>query len=400
METVHANDVSIDFRCVGTGKDVVLIHGLAANKGFWHLKVLLPLARRFRVTIYDLRGHGYSSMPPTGYGPADMAEDLHRLLDHLGISRAHLIGHSYGGAVGLDYALQHPERVSSLTVADSRLRAFQPSNRAKDHPNWESQKGSLERLGFFIPEDEPEIGLWLLEKLASPEWRSKREKLSGRPLSIPFSPWGGGNRSAEKWLELLHGTSLKRDVTAFDGSTADRLGAIHCPAFIIYGENSHVMPSFRGLRECLPRCKSAVVPGAGHFFPATQPELFAHLVGDFLDGLERGERRRHERWALRLLLDCRVDAGECFPAATLDVSRRGFLIASDRHVMIGAEIRIRTRSDQGADRIALRGRVVRIASMGQGGEVLCGVELLGAGGPDWRPWEDFLSIHRPVPPGR
>ena len=114
MSTINCNGVTINYRTVGKGEDVVFIHGLGANCAFWHLNVLLPLGRKYRVTVYDLRGHGYSTMPSSGYTSEDMADDLHHLINHLGIKKAHLIGHSLGGVIALHYAALYPERVSSI----------------------------------------------------------------------------------------------------------------------------------------------------------------------------------------------------------------------------------------------------------------------------------------------
>lgn len=286
MDTVICNGVSINHRRMGEGGDVVLIHGLAANHAFWHGEVLLPLARDYRVTVYDLRGHGYSEMPPHGYTSADMAEDLHHLLNHLDIRRVHLIGHSFGGVVALHYAVLHPERVSSLTIADSRVRALQPTQRPRDWPNWEKAKKRLGELGFFIPADETESGFWLLERLASPQWRRERQKLEGSPLFVPFSGWNGGNRSAERWLELLNTSTARHDLTSSAGLTLNKLSNIQEPTLAIYGENSPLMPSFQGLRDHLANCKTAIVPGAGHFYPLTQPKFFVAMVKGFLEEVD------------------------------------------------------------------------------------------------------------------
>jgi pimeloyl-ACP methyl ester carboxylesterase len=101
MPMARLNGVALNYRSAGEGSDVMLIHGLAANHAFWRLDALLPLARRHRVTVFDLRGHGYSSAARSGYTTADMAGDLCALLDQLDIAQAHLVGHSYGGVVGL-----------------------------------------------------------------------------------------------------------------------------------------------------------------------------------------------------------------------------------------------------------------------------------------------------------
>jgi pimeloyl-ACP methyl ester carboxylesterase len=290
MATLNSNGVSINYRRVGDGADVVLIHGLAANHAFWHHDVLLPLVRRYRVTVYDLRGHGYSSMPPCGYTSRDMAGDLDRLLDHLGAEKAHLIGHSVGGVIALHYAALHPERVTTITVADSRVRTLQPEHRPRDWPNWPTARRRLEELGLRIPEDETDSGIWLLERLASPEWQGQRDKLKGTSLVVPFTRWGGGNRSAGRWLELLNTTTAREDLKDPSGLTIERLAEIRQPVLAMYGEKSPMVKSLRGLAEHLPWCETVIIPEAGHFFPLGRAALFVDKLSVFLEEHRAGGR--------------------------------------------------------------------------------------------------------------
>src|SRR5438046_4762158 len=104
-------------------EDLVMVHGLAANMAFWYFKYACELARDFRVTVFDLRGHGRSQITPSGYTPDNLAVDLACLLDQLGIGSAHLLAHSFGGVVALRFALQRPERVRSLVLADTHVAA-------------------------------------------------------------------------------------------------------------------------------------------------------------------------------------------------------------------------------------------------------------------------------------
>ena len=106
MATANVNGVNLAWQQFGDGPDVVLVHGLAASRAFWFLHYAVPLSRRYRVTLFDLRGHGYSERPQSGYDAVTMAGDLAGLLDHLGIERCDLIGHSYGGSVALEYAAE------------------------------------------------------------------------------------------------------------------------------------------------------------------------------------------------------------------------------------------------------------------------------------------------------
>ena len=106
----------------GEGPPVVLVHGFGLTHEVWAEQ--LPLADEFRLIAYDTRGCGDSVAPATGYGSSDLGDELTGLLDHLGVTRAHLVGHSRGGGVIMDMALRRPERVASLVFVSSGLGGF------------------------------------------------------------------------------------------------------------------------------------------------------------------------------------------------------------------------------------------------------------------------------------
>lgn len=390
MGTINCNGVTINYRTVGKGDDVVLIHGLGANRAFWHFNVLLPLGRKYRVTIYDLRGHGYSTMPSSGYTSADMAEDLHHLLNHIGIQKAHLIGHSLGGVIALHYAALYPKRVSSLIVADSRVRSIQPTHYARDWPNWITAKKRLEKIGLCVPEDEPESGIWLMEQLASPEWQQNRHKLKGSSLFVPFSKWGGGNSSAEKLLEMMRTTAAKQELTSLAGLTLDRLSTIRQPTLLMYGNNSPSMLSLIGLQQYLPNYRSIIIPEAGHFFPLSQPDLFITKVNRFLDLTGQRERRKHERFSHRFPVGLRENGSDSFPAGVMDVSSQGILLMSSKKLEVGCEIEVITTPDQDGHRIAAKGKIVRSVNKNNGDGYQFGIELILAGKKNLL-WNNFLA---------
>jgi pimeloyl-ACP methyl ester carboxylesterase len=189
-----------------------------------------------------------------------------------------------GGVIALQYALLYPQRVRSLTVADSRLRVFQPTQRPKDWPNWIAANKALQGLGIFIPEDEPDSGIWLLEKLASPEWQKAKNKLKGSVLFIPFNSMNGGNHSAKQWLKLLNTTTARQDFNYSMGPTKEELSTIQQPVLAIYGEKSQMLPSLRGLKDYLSNCKTVIIPKAGHFCLLSKPKIFVDVVSQFLKG--------------------------------------------------------------------------------------------------------------------
>jgi pimeloyl-ACP methyl ester carboxylesterase len=96
---------------------LLLVHGFGADSHDWAWHIP-DLARDRRVIAPDLRGHGHSSAPESGYRPRELAGDLVRLLDHLGVEQVIAIGHSMGGIVVSALAVEHPDRVRALVCVD------------------------------------------------------------------------------------------------------------------------------------------------------------------------------------------------------------------------------------------------------------------------------------------
>lgn len=118
MKSITIEELELYYQDVGTGYPVVLVHGMASDHTVWG--GLIPLLKdNYRVLAVDLRGHGQSSKTPGPYNMELLASDIVRLLDSLEISKAHFIGHSMGGAVIQELALDYPDKVQSLTIISS-----------------------------------------------------------------------------------------------------------------------------------------------------------------------------------------------------------------------------------------------------------------------------------------
>ena len=121
MPKIHANGLNFHYQQAGEGPDVVLIHGVTGDLSIWFLcQAMEVLGRSFRVTAYDLRGHGYSDVPPSGYTSADQAGDAIAIMDALEIDRAMLVGHSFGGVIAMHAAVLHPRRGSRRSCSPTR----------------------------------------------------------------------------------------------------------------------------------------------------------------------------------------------------------------------------------------------------------------------------------------
>src|SRR5947209_274318 len=112
MNFVDVNGAQLRYEVRGEGYPLVLLHGGLADMRMWdeHME---PLSRRYRVIRFDMRGFGESVMPP---GPFAFHEDVAGLLHALGITRAFILGLSFGGKIALDFTLEYPELVHALIL--------------------------------------------------------------------------------------------------------------------------------------------------------------------------------------------------------------------------------------------------------------------------------------------
>jgi pimeloyl-ACP methyl ester carboxylesterase len=285
MPVLELPDVRLNYIClgpsepVGGGEPFVLIHGLASSLAFWYFRIAPGLARRHRVVMLDLRGHGRSSMPRAGYAGAPMAADVHALLDHLSIERAHLVGHSFGGNVALHFACHYPERTGRLTLADVRVRSLQPAVDLQSWPLWPRYRSLLEQAGIEIDAAAKEIGFEMFERFARLRLSNPAELQHLDPLAVsPFSG-AGGDPAARRWLEMLETTGIRHELADTVAVRPADLEPLSMPTLLAYGEYSHCLPTAHQLLRRLRGSRLEIVPGAGHFFPAKYPErLVEHML--------------------------------------------------------------------------------------------------------------------------
>jgi pimeloyl-ACP methyl ester carboxylesterase len=121
MSTLLLDDLELYYETVGAGPPLLLVPGLGSDSLTW-LPVRQTLAARFTLILPDIRGAGRSRPHEAPFSIPRVAMDLERLLDHLGIERCHVLGHSLGGLIGHEFAATRPERVGRLVLeASGRL---------------------------------------------------------------------------------------------------------------------------------------------------------------------------------------------------------------------------------------------------------------------------------------
>jgi pimeloyl-ACP methyl ester carboxylesterase len=138
----NVNGVTIYYRDIGPRTEpVILLHGFPETGDAFALAVG-TLGKRYRLIVPDMRGAGLSQRPGSGYEKKVLATDVKELMDRLGIERAHIIGHDIGARVAYAFAVQYPERLLSLTVAEAfieglagtaEFKKFAPTNPRTQH---------------------------------------------------------------------------------------------------------------------------------------------------------------------------------------------------------------------------------------------------------------------------
>ena len=278
------NDNSIHYQCIGQGENLVLIHGLGANLAFWYMGIARLLSRQYRVITYDLRGHGRSSMPATGYTLPDMANDLEALLDHLGVDHAHVVGHSFGARVALYFTISRPDRVSTLTVADTQISCLQDQVRLADWPHWKTWKQQLNEQGFnSLPSDNEYINFQMLAHFNQLSNEFTHGTLNRSRKTPSLKHRNMGNRGADRWKRMMSTTSAHEEFKDDHQVTIDSIKNINIPTLALFGEYSHCMESCRQLNNHLNSCRVKILPGVGHFLPAIKPRLFMHTIRKFMN---------------------------------------------------------------------------------------------------------------------
>lgn len=249
---------------------VALIPGFSAPLEMWG-PTLPGLVPDFRVLLYDLRGHGRSDLPFSGYDLATQAGDLLGLMDHVGIEKAHLVGDAAGGGVAVEIALNHPDRLLSLTLVGTRIHGWKEPEGSVPPPTPEEEAYNAEFQRRFKEEGLPEIlEQWWLGDWARPARedpiRRRAQRLRDLVLAYPGGAW--------------HATLPSQPVPPHH----PRLGEIRVPTLIMLGGGDLPIILVNGDEwvRCIPNARKAIIPEAGHIPNWEFPEAFNDALGGFL----------------------------------------------------------------------------------------------------------------------
>jgi pimeloyl-ACP methyl ester carboxylesterase len=270
MSIAELDGIDLYYETRGEGFPVVFAHGYTGSHADW-VSPMSALSGRFRVLAMDHRGHGRSQAPSSAsdYSVAIMAEDVHRLLGQLGIDTCCLVGHSMGGFMALQLALDHPTAVSALVLVDTSSGEFERI------PDYEELRARLDELarsqGMEAAfEYNAEHNAWVRERFERhPELREiSRQKML--------------QTSVDGYVHCAQAIANWTPVTG-------RLHEIRVPTLIFLGDEDtpFVRPS-QILKEAIAGARLEVIAGSGHSPHEEVPEAFNRALIEFLEEITPG----------------------------------------------------------------------------------------------------------------
>jgi 3-oxoadipate enol-lactonase len=237
MGEARVGDIRMHYEEAGAGPPLVLVHGLGACADDWEFQIPF-FARSYRVIVPELRGFGRTERGQGALSIARFADDLWNLLGQLGVRQAVLIGHSMGGAVSMQLALDHPGFVTHLVLANS-VPTFQPR----------SLRQQISAVRMY-----PE-----------PDQQALRERVIARSRYNTTANYTAALQALTRW------------------SVLDRLRELTMPSIVLASEHDYYSREDSvGFAHELPRGRFHSFAGRHHGLPLEAPEEFNAVVQKFL----------------------------------------------------------------------------------------------------------------------
>jgi pimeloyl-ACP methyl ester carboxylesterase len=248
MERADIHGIRLDYAVVGAGEPVIFIHGAFVADAFQPMRTEPILAHHYQLITYRRRGYGHSSPASGPVSIAEQAADCGMLLAHLGVERAHVVGHSFGGAIALQLALDASSVVHSLTLIEPALMIG-----ASGRPYREA----LARGGQRYREADPAVVMDEFLQARSPGYRVRLDRLLPGAFAQAVADAG-------TWFDI----ELPAQLTwRFDKAEAQQVTQ---PVLsVLGGESERLWDRFgethRWILNAMPHAEGCVLPGATHF---------------------------------------------------------------------------------------------------------------------------------------
>jgi pimeloyl-ACP methyl ester carboxylesterase len=260
MPSVTVNNVKLNYIEQGAGDEaVIFVHGYSGALGNWR-ELLYRLPREYHAYAFDLRGHGQSDKPGS-YQLTEFAEDIYAFSRELGIGQFTYVGHSLGGKIGYQFAMDHPEMLKAMVLAaPAPAHDFIPPDQQASFIDMViSSFGSPEGLrGFFEQTSKP------------PSEELMNELINDAMAADPAAK----EECAVWWIA----TNLE-----------PQLGDITIPTLIVAGAKDDLPIDWeRRYANAIKRCRFEVWEDDGHFLPQESPQKFVDLLTSFITDVSNG----------------------------------------------------------------------------------------------------------------
>jgi 3-oxoadipate enol-lactonase len=254
------NDIDVAWYEVGRGEPLILIHGLGDDHRAWR-RAVPDLMIRHRVLMYDLRGHGGTSLGRPDGTLRQLGSDLNSLMDATGIDGAYIAGFSLGGTIAMRMAIDHPARVRGLVLVATSSRV------GRTAADWYQQRVEM------VNRNDPELRATLDRDTADVHAESAPELPDGLLIrrQSTADPRGYGNACAA--MAALNAAPLDPE-----------LGRISSPTLIVASNlDRHCPPKAAEIIAAgIKESRLEIIPGAGHPIPVEKPVELAGLINAFL----------------------------------------------------------------------------------------------------------------------
>lgn len=271
----EVNGTTLYYEVAGAGHPFILLHGHLLDRRSWDDQFAL-FARQYRVVRYDQRGFGDSGLITQGK-PYSARQDLYALMKFLDIESAYLMGVSGGGALAIDFTLEHPEMVDALIPVTAGVSGFHPSEEMlKKYPDVTRMYTSLDEA--FQQHDitravEVSLELWTdgpgrLPGQAAPDVRERVRAMTTR-----------------NWERPDDEAQAETPPIPLEPPAIGRLSEIGTPTLVILGEWDGPNPLDQLTAE-IPGARKVVMPGTAHHPFMEKPAEFNQIVLDFLGSLK------------------------------------------------------------------------------------------------------------------
>lgn len=264
MPKLQVNDIDLFYDIKGIGEPLLLIAGFICDHLYWS-QFMPSLTKQYQVIRLDNRGIGRSSAPDSPYTIQQMAKDAAALLDHIGIDKVHIVGHSMGGQIAQELVLAHPEKVQSLILLSTLAKGDALFNSVVE--NWGNL---LDKVDLKLFEQ------LILPWIFTPEFYSipgMVEQLIEWAINYPFPP-------------TVHGL-YHQSQAIINSDTSDRLSEIHCPTLVLVGRQDILTPIkfSQQLAQSIPNAELIVLDRGGHGFLIESPNAVATIMLNFIGNL-------------------------------------------------------------------------------------------------------------------